>query len=189
MNQTLYIKNMVCPRCVMAVEQALEDLGVEKHEVELGKAEIAEGQQLDENELEQALNDLGFELLRGHEQQKVEQIKAYLINYVKKLETKDEIPKVSEYLAEKMHQNYASLSKLFSEEEDITIEKYLIHLKIERVKELLSYGEMTLSEIAWKLQYSSVQYLSNQFRKITGMSVTDFKKASDSFRNSLDSIE
>lgn len=180
---------MVCPRCVMAVRNVFEELGMEVQHVELGKVKVVVYEETDLQKISENLNDLGFELLTGREQQKVEEIKGHLINYVKKLEQEDEMPKVSEYLAEHMHQNYASLSKLFSEEEDTTVEKYLIHLKIERVKELLSYGEMTLSEIAWKLKYSSVQYLSNQFRQITGMSVTDYKKASDSFRQSLDAIE
>ncbi|MFH5832731.1 AraC family transcriptional regulator [Halalkalibaculum sp. DA3122] len=184
-----YIKNMVCPRCVMAVQNAFENLGIEVRNVELGKAVVEQNEDIDEQEVEKALNKLGFELLKGREQQKVEQIKTHLINYVKELEAEQEVPKISEYLSEKIHRNYASLSKLFSGEEDTTIEKYLIHLKIERVKELLSYDEHTLSEIAWRLNYSSVQYLSNQFRQVTGMSVTDYKKASNSFRKSLDSIE
>ncbi|MDZ7695082.1 MAG: AraC family transcriptional regulator [Balneolaceae bacterium] len=183
-----YIKNMVCPRCVMAVQNALEELGLDVQEVELGRAEVNKDDEVDQQEVEQALQELGFELLKGREQQKVEQIKTHLIDYVNRLEEEREVPKVSEYLAENMHQNYASLSKLFSEEEDITIEKYLIHLKIERVKELLSYDEYTLSEIAWHLNYSSVQYLSNQFRQVTGMSVTDYKKASESFRKSIDEL-
>jgi AraC-like DNA-binding protein len=112
-----------------------------------------------------------------------------LIHYVQDLEENEEPPKVSAYLSEKLHQNYSSLSSVFSEQEETTIEKYVIYLKIERVKELLSYGEMTLSEIAWKLNYSSVAYLSSQFKQITGMSVTDYKKARDSFRKPLDGIE
>lgn len=184
-----YIKNMVCPRCVMAVRNAFQDLGLNVQRVELGKAEVVDDPGISKKEINEVLKELGFELLEGKDQQKVEQIKAHLINYVKELEQGESVPKVSDYLTGKMHHNYASLSNLFSEQEDITIEKYLIHLKIERVKELLSYDELTLSEIAWRLKYSSVQYLSNQFRQVTGMSVTDYKKASDSFRQSLDSIE
>lgn len=180
---------MVCPRCVMAVQNAFEELGFKVINVELGKAEVVNSTNISKKEIHEALEELGFELLEGNDQQKIEQIKTHLVNYVKELEKKESVPKISEYLAEKMHHNYASLSKLFSDHEDTTIEKYLIHLKIERVKELLSYGELTLSEIAWKLKYSSVQYLSNQFKQITGMSVTDYKKASDSFRQSLDAIE
>lgn len=186
--RTYYIKNMVCPRCVMAVQDVFEGLGAEVVNVELGKAEVRGEGVISEEEINEKLKDLGFELLEGKDQQKVEQIKNYLVDYVKELEQTEEMPKISEYLSEKMHHNYASLSNLFSEQEDTTIEKYLINLKIERVKELLSYDELTLSEIAWRLKYSSVQYLSNQFRQVTGMSVTDYKKASDSFRKPLDSI-
>ena len=184
----IYIRNMVCPRCVAAVRSALEDLGMEVVDVELGKAAVRGQELVSREKINKKLVDLGFELLEGRDQQKVEQIKTYLIEYVHELEQNQEMPKVSEYLSEKMHFNYTSLSNLFSVQEDITIEKYLIHLKIERVKELLSYDELTLSEIAWRLKYSSVQYLSNQFRQITGMSVTDYKKASDSFRRPLDEL-
>lgn len=187
--ETYYIKNMVCPRCVMAVRNVFEELGTEVVNVELGKAEVRNAEDLTKESLNKKLSELGFELLEGKDQQKVEQIKNHLIDYVQELERKEEMPKISDFLAKRIHHNYTSLSNLFSEQEDTTIEKYLIHLKIERVKELLSYGELTLSEIAWRLKYSSVQYLSNQFRQVTGMSVTDYKKASDSFRKPLDSIE
>lgn len=187
--RTFYIKNMVCPRCVMAVQDAFEELGFEVNNVELGKAEVINSTDVSKERIRETLEKLGFELLEGQDQQKIEQIKNHLVNYIKELEQKESVPKISDYLSKKMHQNYASLSKLFSDQEDTTIEKYLINLKIERVKELLSYNELTLSEIAWRLNYSSVQYLSNQFRNITGMSVTDYKKASDSFRQSLDSIK
>lgn len=186
--RTLYIKNMVCPRCVTAVEAAFRDLGMEVLNAELGMAEVRGGGSISSAEINEKLSGLGFELLEGKDQQKVEQIKTHLINYVKELERNESMPKISDYLAQKMHHNYASLSNLFSEQGEITIEKYLIHLKIERVKELLSYDELTLSEIAWRFKYSSVQYLSNQFRQVTGMSVTDYKKASNRFRQSLDSI-
>lgn len=185
----LNIRNMVCPRCVMVVRETLEGLGHEVNEVELGSAEIAYSGTLDLEEIDRQLKEYGFELIKGKNQQLVEQIKTLLIHYVQDLEENEEPPKVSAYLSEKLHQNYSSLSSVFSEQEETTIEKYLIHLKIERVKELLSYGEMTLSEIAWKLNYSSVAYLSSQFKQITGMSVTDYKKARDSFRKPLDGIE
>lgn len=186
--ETFYIKNMVCPRCVMAVRDLFEKLGTEVLVVELGKAEVRGAEHLSREKLNEKLMELGFELLEGRDQKKVEQIKNHLVDYIKELVQNDEMPKISQYLSEKMHHNYATLSNLFSEQEDTTVEKYLIHLKIERVKELLSYDELTLSEIAWQLNYSSVQYLSNQFRQVTGMSVTDYKKAQDSFRKPLDSI-
>lgn len=186
---TFYIKNMVCPRCITAVRNAFDELGMQVVNVELGKVEVSGKNVVFREKIDKSLQELGFELLEGKEQREVEQIKTHLIEYVKELEKEESLPKISDYLSQKMHFNYASLSSSFSEQEEITIEKYLIHLKIERVKELLSYNELTLSEIAWKLKYSSVQYLSNQFRQITGMSVTDYKKATDSFRQSLDSIE
>ena len=180
---------MVCPRCVMVVRQALEELGFTVHEVELGKAVVAADASVSSDTIDKKLKEYGFELIRGKDQQLIEQIKTQLINYVQHLEEQDETPKLSAHLSEKLHQNYSSLSSAFSENEDITIEKYLIHLKIERVKELLSYNELTLSEISYKLNYSSVAHLSNQFKKVTGMSVTDYKKGHDSFRKPLDGIE
>lgn len=186
--QKLLIKNMVCPRCVIVVEETLQNLGLEVHQVQLGEAVVTADASVSKQEIEAKLNEYGFELIEGKNQQVVEQIKNELIEYVKGLEKTDKTPKLSTYLSKKLNQNYSSLSSAFSENEDITIEKYLIHLKIERVKELLSYGELTLSEIAWKLNYSSVSHLSNQFKKVTGMSVTDYKKARDSFRKSIDRI-
>lgn len=186
---TLHIKNMVCPRCVMVVRQTLEELGFEVLEVELGQAVVQVDESISMDRVEEKLKKYGFELIRDRNQQLVEQIKTLLIRYIQESEQSEESPKLSEYLAKELHQNYSSLSSAFSESQDTTIEKYLIHLKIERVKELLSYGEMTLSEIAYRLNYSSVAYLSNQFKNITGMSVTDYKKARDTFRKSLDGIE
>lgn len=184
-----HIRNMVCPRCVMVVRETLEDLGFNVQEVGLGQAVVEQNDSVSIENVNERLNEYGFELIRGKNQQLLEQVKTLLIRYVQDLEDSEEAPKLSDYLSGKLHQNYSSLSSAFSESEDITIEKYLIHLKIERVKELLSYGELTLSEIAYKLNYSSVAHLSNQFRQITGMSVTDYKKARDSFRKPLDKIE
>lgn len=187
-NKELHIKNMVCPRCVMVVQDALEDLGFEVVNVELGHATVEADTSVPAKEIEDELNKYGFELVKGKNQQVVEKIKPLLIQYVQNLETSEELPKLSDYLVKELHQNYSALSTAFSESENTTIEKYLIYLKIERVKEWLSYGELTLSEIAYKLNYSSVAYLSNQFKQITGLSVTDYKKAHDTFRKPLDEI-
>lgn len=185
----LYIKNMVCPRCVTVVRDTLEEAGFTVREVELGKAVVEDRPDVAMATVDEKLQQHGFELIREKDQQLVEQVKTLLIQYVQMIEESEEVPKVSDYLAEQMHQNYSSISSSFSQSEDLTIEKYVIHLKIERVKELLSYNELTLSEIAYQLNYSSVSYLSNQFKQITGMSVTDYKKALDSFRKPLDGIE
>lgn len=185
----LPIKNMVCPRCVMVVRQTLEEIGFGVQEVELGKAVVQTDESISLDHVDAQLREYGFELIRGRHQQLVEQIKTLLIRYIQESEDREESPRLSDYLSKELHQNYSSLSSIFSENENTTIEKYLIYLKIERVKELLSYGEMTLSEIAYHLNYSSVAYLSNQFKQITGMSVTDYKKGRDSFRKPLDGIE
>ncbi len=187
--KVLHIRNMVCPRCVMVVRETLEKLGFDVRTVELGRAVVTPDDSIPLEKVDEKLQEYGFELIQGKDRQLVERIKSLLIRYVRNLEESEEAPKLSDYLSEKMHQHYSSLSSAFSENENTTIEKYVIHLKIERVKELLSYGELTLSEIAFKLNYSSVAHLSNQFRQITGMSVTDYKKARDSFRKPLDGIE
>jgi YesN/AraC family two-component response regulator len=186
--QKLAIKNMVCPRCIIVVRETLEELGFQVIEVELGSAQVKPEASISMEKINKRLKKYGFELIRGKNQQLVEQIKTLLIYYVQNLETADNPENLSDYLAKKLHRDYSSLSTAFSKREGITIEKYLIHLKIERVKEWLSYGELTLSEIAHKLNYSSVAYLSNQFKQITGMSVTDYKKARDSFRKPLDGV-
>ena len=186
--EELHIKNMVCPRCELVVRETLEGLGIDVVQVELGRAVIEHSGRVSRKEMNEALQEYGFELLEGKDQKLVEQIKTLLLRYLKETEEAEENPRISDYLSKHMNQSYSALSTAFSKSEDTTIEKYLIHLKIERVKELLSYGEMTLSEIAYKLNYSSVSHLSNQFRQITGMSVTDYKKARESFRKSLDEV-
>lgn len=188
MEKVLSIKNMVCPRCITAVRQTLDELGLIVKSVELGHAVVENEDRVSNQTINKALQKHGFELIEGKDQQLVGQIKAQLIQYVQKLNQWDETPKLSDYLTEHIHQNYSSLSSVFSHSEDITLEKYLIHLKIERVKELISYDELTLSEIAFKLKYSSAAHLSNQFKQVTGMSPTDYKKASESFRKPLDEV-
>lgn len=188
-SRTLYIKNMVCPRCVETVREVLNGLGLAVRSVELGRAEITvPGRWPGEEVVEQALGQHGFELLRGKEEQLVERIKTTLIDYCRELEDQGPPVKSSVFLSEKLHHSYSHLSKLFSQIEGMTIEKYLILLKIERVKELLSYDELTLSEIAFRLKYSSVQHLSNQFKKVTGMTVSEYKQQPYTHRHFLDTL-
>lgn len=181
---------MVCDRCKMTVRKALEDLNYSVLDVSLGEAEIdAEPSGEEMENIEKELRKYGFELVQDSRNALVEQIKSHLIHYRSHIENSEHPEKLSTFLSEKLHHNYSYLSNLFSSQEGITIEQYVIKLKIERVKELLSYGELTLSEIAWKLNYSSVQYLSNQFKKVTGETVSSFKKHLDSnTRKSLDAI-
>lgn len=180
---------MVCDRCVMTVQQVMEDLGFEVESIALGKVVIAEDVTSEDLEkISEKLVDKGFELIQKNDEALLEQIKVQLIGYVKYLENSEEPDKVSTFLESNLHYNYSYLSKYFSDHGGVTIEKYLINLKIERVKELLTYDELTLSEIAWKLNYSSVQYLSNQFKKTVGMSPTKFKKTSGVARKTYDAI-
>lgn len=187
---SLKIKNMVCDRCISTVLRGLNDLGYEVDSVRLGEAIISE------TPSEEGIRDIadkirqnGFELIRKNESALVEDIKSNIISYLKKIEEEENPPKLSTSLSENLHRNYSYLSNRFSELEETTIEQYMIQLKIERVKELLTHQEMTLSEIAWKLNYSSVQYLSNQFKKVTGNTVSDFRsQMNETNRQSLDAI-
>jgi len=187
MSTTLHIKNMVCPRCISTVRETLTELGLHVQSVQLGEVEVAETE-LPASEVDQALRKHGFELITEKEEQTVTRIKAALIDYLADLETQKKLVNLSSYLSERFQVSYPNLSKTFSRVENTTIEKHLILLRIERVKELLSYGELTLSEIASCLRYSSVQALSNQFRKVTGFSVSDYRHEATSARKSLDAL-
>lgn len=130
-----------------------------------------------------------FELIHKNHLALIEDVKANLIDYLKRIENEVDPLKLSAFLSEKLHRNYSYLSNRFSELEGTTIDQYMIQLKIERVKELLTYQEMTLSEIALRLNYSSVQYLSNQFKRVTGKTVNDFRlQMNETNRKSLDAI-
>ncbi len=171
----------------MVVSEVFSALGLEPVHVELGKVELAEPPEIDLNEIDFRLQDKGFEILQEPEEQLVDQIKASLIEFVRISEA-DRKQRVSTFLQQKLHRDYSTLSKVFSKRENITIERYLILLRIERVKELISYGQMTLSDIAFRLGYSSSQHLSAQFREVTGMTVTDYKKTRQSLRKPLDRL-
>ncbi len=179
----LYIKNMVCDRCKMVVRQTFEDLGVMPERVELGEVEV-NGDVPDWSRLQQRLEQLGFELLEDKRKQLVTQIKRLVLAYINQPARQN----LSDYLAEQLSREYSALSKLFSESEQQTIEQYVIRLKIEKAKELLSYRERNLSEIADELGYSSVAHLSNQFKKVTGVTPSQFRSSEDISRQSLDQI-
>jgi AraC family transcriptional regulator len=185
----LIIRNMVCPRCVESVRNILAESGVKYQKVELGEVET-EGFLTEEIEkqLSEKLQEKGFELTRDRESELTEKIRVTLLDYLEHLEKSKKPNKLSIFISEKLHYNYAYLSKLFSDKTGVTIESYLIKLKIERVKELLGYRSYTLSEIAWRLKYSSVQYLSNQFKNITGITVTEYLNQDRSGRKTIDQI-
>ncbi|RNI26148.1 helix-turn-helix domain-containing protein [Rufibacter latericius] len=188
MEHHVYIKNMVCPRCIATVTEVLTQQGLAVQEVKLGEAVVTANEEPDASALSAALQAHGFELLQEKEEQLTNLIKTTLLEYQRHLEEEYQPITTSVYLADKLGMSYQHLSKVFSQHTGTTIEKHLIRLKIERVKELISYGELTLSEIAFRLQYSSVQHLSNQFKKVTGISVTDYKKNPTVERRPLDNL-
>ncbi|MCK4464607.1 MAG: helix-turn-helix transcriptional regulator, partial [Bacteroidales bacterium] len=141
-----------------------------------------------ESKIEEILRTYGFDLITSHEKQQVEQIKIAVIELIHQLNNVDSIVRKSDYLVEKLGKSYQYLSKVFSSNEGITLEKFIIFQKIERIKELIYQDEYTLSEIAYMMDYSSVQYLSNQFKKITGLSVTEFRKNEYPLKKSIDQL-
>ena len=184
----LFIKNMVCNRCIMVVQNEMDKLGISVKHITLGEVllenELTEDQK---KKIDSALTPLGFELIDDKKSRIIEKIKNSIIEIV---HHKDNQAKnnLSDLLTHELHQDYNYLSHLFSEIEGITIEKYFIAQKIERVKELLVYDELSLSEIAFQLNYSSVAYLSNQFKKVTGLTPSHFKKVKAEKRKPLDQV-
>lgn len=184
----LHIKYMVSLRCKMLVKSELEKLGLNCISVDLGSAEIREN--ISKEQLEQlrkALKKTGLELLDGKKNILVERIKSVIIEMVHYV---DEIPIVndSDYISQKLGYDYIYLSNVFSEVKGITIQQFIILHKIERVKELLLYNELNLTEIAYMLNYSSVAHLSNQFKKITGLTPTFFKSLKDKRLKNLEDL-
>lgn len=179
---------MVCGRCKMVVKSELEKLGLHPLSIELGEVEIKESS-IDKirAELLHNLQSLGFDLIDDKKSKTIEKIKNLIIDLVQNKNNQIST-NLSDYLSEALRQDYSTLSNLFSEVESTTIEKYFINQKIEKVKELLMYDEMTLNEIAFLLNYSSVAHLSNQFKKITGFSPSYFKKLKDKKRRQIEDL-
>lgn len=184
----IYIKNMVCYRCIMAVKDELEKLGHLPLNITLGEVQLANEMNNEEIQLfSQRMKTLGFEIIDDKKSRLITQIKSSIIEIVHNQDG-DLKSNLSDYLSQKLHHDYTYLSNLFSEAEGTTIEKYFIAQKIEKVKELLVYDELSLSEIANKMNYSSVAYLSNQFKKVTGLTPTYFKNIKDKKRKPLDNL-
>lgn len=187
---TVYIKNMVCNRCIRVVAEEFEKLGLNIKSISLGEVKI-EGE-LDRNmtdKIRSVLDENGFELIEDRKMKIIEQIKLQVIELIRDEEKIAGRINISEYLSEKINADYHYLSTLFSSVENITIEHYFILQKIERAKELLKYGELTLSEIAFRLGYSSVAHLSAQFKKVTGMNANQFKSMTENTRKPLDNVK
>ena len=184
----LYIKNMVCNRCIMVVESILKAEQLTAERVELGMASIRETLTEEQKEsVRRQLEAVGFELMDDKRSLLIEHIKQLIIELIHR-QNGELRTNLSDYLTEHCGQDYSALSKLFSEINGITIEKYFIAQKIERVKELLAYDELSLNEIADLLNYSSTAHLSAQFKSVTGMPPSQFKKQASHKRLSLDKI-
>lgn len=179
---------MVSNRCKMAVKDELKKLGLHFIVVDLGEVEIMENITFEKREmLKKGLLDSGLELMDDKKAILIERIKNIIIQMIHHSE---EVVKVnfSDFLTEKLHHNYTYLANLFSEVQGTTIEHFIISHKIERIKELIIYGELNITEIAWKMNYSSVAHLSSQFKKVTGLSPSHFKQLKDKRRNSIEDI-
>jgi len=184
----LYIKYMVSNRCKMAVKEELKKLGLHFIVVDLGEVEIMETITPDQREqLKISLIDSGLELMDDKRAVLIEKIKNTIIEMV---HHSDEMIKTnfSDYLSEKLDHDYTYLANLFSEVQGSTIEHFIINHKIERIKELIIYDELNITEIAWKMNYSSVAHLSNQFKKVTGLSPSHFKQLKDKRRSQIEDI-
>jgi AraC-like DNA-binding protein len=179
---------MVSNRCKMAVKEELRNLGLHFMVVDLGEVEIMENISMDQREhLKKALLNSGLELMDDKKAMLIEKIKNVIIEMV---HHSNEIIKVnfSEFLSEKLNHDYTYLSNLFSEVQGTTIEQFIISHKTERIKELIIYGELNITEIAWKMGYSSVAHLSSQFKKVTGLSPSHFKQLKDKRRSPIEEI-
>jgi AraC-like DNA-binding protein len=188
MIEKLHIKNMVCDRCKMVVKAELEKLGYHPVSVELGEVILEKELSADEKtKIDKNLQTLGFSIIDDKKSRLIEKIKNLIIELVHRqnsvLKTN-----LSDYLSSQLNHDYNYITNLFTEVEGTTIEKYFIAQKIEKVKELLVYDELTLSEIAWQLNYSSVAYLSSQFKKVTGLTPSHFKNIREQKRKPLDKV-
>jgi AraC-like DNA-binding protein len=184
----LFIKNMVSLRCKLLVKAELEKMNIPYKNVELGEVELVEPiSDQQQEDLKAALIKSGLELMDDKKAMLVEKIKRVIIEMV---HYADEFPDInfSDFLSEKLNHNYTYLSNLFSEVKGTTIEHFIILHKIEKVKELIVYDELNLTEIAFKMNYSSVAHLSNQFKKITGLTPSFFKKLKNNRRSSLEDM-
>jgi AraC-like DNA-binding protein len=180
---------MVCDRCITVVRQQLEHLGLEVSGIALGTATVEPGPSAEQlTEIASSLKVLGFELIDKEKDKLLERIKNIIIELIHHSELPELHLNFSQVLSDQLHKDYTYLSRLFSDSEELTIEKFIIQQKVEKVKELLQYGELNLNEIAYKMGYSSSAHLSNQFKAVTGLSPREFKFQGVNDRKPLDKI-
>lgn len=184
----IYIKNMACLSCKVVVKEALEELKIEPIKVELGEIETRkELTDAEKEKLNNKIRKVGLEILEGKQAAIIEKIRKVVVDYVYHTEEKI-ITNFSDYLSKKLNYNYTYLANLFSEVEVSTIEQYVIAMKVERIKELIMFEDMTLTEISYKLHYSSVAHLSAQFKKVTGLTPTHFKRLKNKRRIAIQNL-
>lgn len=187
MLETVHIKNMVCLRCIRVVDKVLSREGFYVKFVDMGLA-VIDSEDLNRKKLSKVLKDNGFELLEGKTSKLIKDLKTFIVQFIRSGKLENEKLKFSVVLEKKFGKSIGYLGKLFSQSENNTLEKYILAQKIEYVKELIVYNELTLTEIAYQLGYSSVTHLSSQFRQVTGFSPTQFKKLKTHNRKSIDQL-
>jgi AraC family transcriptional regulator len=186
----LYIKNMVCDRCILMVRQEIEKLGLLSTNISLGKVDLVHTPSPEQLcQLENSLLSLGFELIDKQLDKLIEQVKSKVIEKVHHSVLQHLHESLIQQVARELHKDPAYLSRLFSEAEGMTIEKYVIQQKLEKVKELLEYGELNLNEIAFQMGYSSSAHLSTQFKLHTGQSPSHYKASASHDRKPLDQVQ
>ncbi|MEI7896202.1 MAG: AraC family transcriptional regulator [bacterium] len=186
--RTIHVKNMTCNCCIHLLRRELSIDGIEIHDIKLGTLVLSHDPgRITMKKIETLLGDYGFEIIRDKDRMIVEQIKQAVIELVHN-STYNAMVRNSDYLVERFGMSYPYISSLFSKYESTTLEKFTILHKIEKVKELIEYGELTLSEIAYMMGYSSVQYLSTQFKSVTGVSVTEYKANPFQERKGMDQV-
>jgi len=182
------IKNMVCQRCVLTVKNILNELNIPFNKVDLGEVELINEADPDIIKIfEKELNKFGFELIETRVNKIIEDIKKLILSYLNSTEIGQK-RKLSVYITDNLHYDYSYLSDLFSSIENLTIEKYFINQRIEKVKELIVYDQLSLTEIAYRTGFSSVHHLSSQFKKETGFNATHYKNIGSERRKSIDKV-
>jgi AraC-like DNA-binding protein len=188
-NKSLHIKNMLCHCCIKLIKILFYNNRIDILTIRPGYVEIEfDDKKISLEEIDKILKDNGMEIIKSREEQIVEKIKQSVTELIHESGNINSILRKSDYLVEKLAMSYQQMSRIFSAHENITLERYIIKNKIEKIKEMIDSEEFSLSEIAYMMDYSSVQYLSNQFKKETGMTVSEYKKTNKKNKKSIDQL-
>lgn len=186
--KTYFLKNMVCSCCLKLLKERLEKKNIQIQEIKLGELTAILKYDRQEEIIETVVEDLGFDIIKQRDEILVEEIKKAVIELIHQLNNVDSIIRKSDYLVEKLGMSYQHLSKTFSSHEPVTLERYIILQKTEKIKELIDSNEYTLSEISYLMDYSSIQHLSSQFKQITGLTPSEYKRSDRSMRKPIDDL-